>query len=121
MTVNGTIVIPRGASTTLQAVKVEQSGTMKGSDKITLKMHSFMFGGMVYEVSTTYVESKGKGEGKKTTRKVAGGAGLGSIVGGISNFAPIPSAFCTAARISSTAVKSCTKFGACGGAGQMPP
>jgi hypothetical protein len=26
---------------------------------------------------------QGKGEGKKTTRKVAGGAGLGAIVGGI--------------------------------------
>jgi outer membrane lipoprotein SlyB len=29
------------------------------------------------------VETKGSGEGKKTTRKVAGGAGLGAIVGGI--------------------------------------
>jgi hypothetical protein len=81
--IGGSIVIPRGATATLQAVHVEQSGTMKGSDKITLKMHSFMFGGMVYEVSTTYVESKGKGEGKKTVGKVGAGAGLGSIVGGI--------------------------------------
>ena len=29
------------------------------------------------------METKGSGEGKKTTRKVAGGAGLGAIVGGI--------------------------------------
>src|SRR5262245_31319136 len=48
--VNGNIVIPRGATATLQAVKVEQSGTMKGSDKISLKMHSFTLGGFVYEV-----------------------------------------------------------------------
>jgi hypothetical protein len=34
-------------------------------------------------VTTTQVESKGSGEGKKTTRKVAGGAGLGAIIGGI--------------------------------------
>ena len=32
---------------------------------------------------TTVVESKGGGEGKKTTRKVAGGAGLGAAIGGI--------------------------------------
>ena len=83
VTIGGSVVIPRGASAVLQAVKVEQSGKMKGSDKISLKVHSIAFGGMVHEVSTTYVETKGKGEGKKTARKVGGGAGLGAIVGGI--------------------------------------
>jgi hypothetical protein len=81
--INGSIVIPRGAGATVQAVNVEQSGKMKGSDKITLKLNSIRFGGMVYEVTTAYVETKGKGEGKKTARKVGGGAGLGAIVGGI--------------------------------------
>ena len=81
--INGSTVIPRGASAILQAVAVQQSGKMKGSDKISLKMHSFSFGGNVYEVTTGYVEAGGKGEGKKTARKVGGGAGLGAIVGGI--------------------------------------
>jgi outer membrane lipoprotein SlyB len=81
--VNGVVVVPRGASAVLQAVKVEQSGTMKGSDKISLKMHSFTLAGYVYEVTTGYVESKGKGEGKKTARKVGGGAGLGGLIGGL--------------------------------------
>ena len=79
----GSIVIPRGAAAVLQAVHVEQSGKMKGSDKISLKLHSIGFGGKVYEVVSAYVETKGKGEGKKTARKVGGGAGLGAIVGGI--------------------------------------
>jgi hypothetical protein len=81
--IGGSVVIPRGASATLQAVQVQQSGTMKGSDKISLKLNSFRFGGTVYEVTTAYLETKGKGEGKKTARKVGGGAGLGAIVGGI--------------------------------------
>jgi hypothetical protein len=81
--IGGSVVIPRGAAASLQTVKVEQSGKMKGSDKISLKMNSIRFGGMVYEVTTAYVETKGKGEGKKTARKVGGGAGLGAIVGGI--------------------------------------
>ena len=81
--IGGSIAIPRGASAMLQAVKVEQSGKMKGSDKITLKLNAVSFGGMVHQVATTYVETGGKGEGKKTGRKVAGGAGLGAIVGGI--------------------------------------
>ena len=83
ISVGGSIVIPRGASAVLQAVKVEQSGSMKGSDKISLKLNAVGFGGMMYEVASSYVETKGKGEGKKTGRKIGGGAGLGAIVGGI--------------------------------------
>jgi hypothetical protein len=79
----GVVIIPRGSMVMLQAAKVEQAGKMKGSDKITLKANSIAFGGNKYEIVTTQVESKGGGEGKKTTRKVAGGAGLGAIVGGI--------------------------------------
>jgi hypothetical protein len=81
--VGGSIAIPRGASAVVQAVQVAQSGSMKGSDKITLKLNAIGFGGQMYEVATTYVETKGKGEGKRTGRKIGGGAGLGAIVGGI--------------------------------------
>ncbi len=81
--IGGSVVIPRGASATVQAVHVQQSGKMKGSDKISLKINSIGFGGRVYEVVTGHVEAKGKGEGKRTARKVGGGAGLGAIVGGI--------------------------------------
>lgn len=81
--IGGSIVIPRGAVAMVQAVKVEQSGKMKGSDLVSLKLNAIKFGGMVYEVSTGYVETKSKGEGKETAKKVGGGAGLGAIVGGI--------------------------------------
>jgi hypothetical protein len=80
---SGAIVIPRGASAIVQAVEVKQSGKMKGSDKISLKLNAIGFGGMMYEVATSYVETKGGGEGRRTARKVGGGAGLGAIVGGI--------------------------------------
>ena len=81
--IDGRVVIPREATATLQAVTVQQSGTMKGADKITLKMNNVGFGGRVYEVTSALVESQGKGEGKKTARKVGGGVGLGALVGGI--------------------------------------
>jgi hypothetical protein len=68
---------------TCSSAKVEQAGKMKGADLITLKANTLTFGGKKYDIVTTPVESKGSGEGKKTTRKVAGGAGLGAIVGGI--------------------------------------
>jgi hypothetical protein len=80
---DGKVIVPRGAAMVVQVAKVEQAGKMKGADKIALKANSISFGGRKYDVVTTQVEQKGSGEGKKTTRKVAGGAGLGAIVGGI--------------------------------------
>ena len=81
--IGGSIVVPRGATAVVQAVHVQQSGTMKGSDKISLKLNSIAFGGTAYQVATQYMEAKGKGEGKRTARKVGGGAGLGAVFGGI--------------------------------------
>jgi hypothetical protein len=78
-----TIVIPREAGATIQAVKVTQSGSLKGSDQISLKLNTVTFGGRVYQVASEYAVVKSKGEGKRTARKVGGGAGLGAIVGGI--------------------------------------
>jgi len=81
--IGGRVVLPRGAAFVLQAAKVEQAGKMKGSDKIVLKANAFTLGGRKYDIVTTQVESKSGSEGKKTGRKIAGGAGLGAIVGGI--------------------------------------
>jgi hypothetical protein len=81
--IGGRVVIPRNAVVELQAAKVEQAGTMKGADKITLKANNLAFGGTRYDIVTTYVEQKGAGEGKKTATKVGGGAGLGALIGGL--------------------------------------
>jgi hypothetical protein len=81
--IGGNVVVPRGTAVSLQATSVAQAGKFKGSDAITLKANSISFGGNSYEIVTAPVEQKGKGEGKKTTRKVGGGAGLGAVIGGI--------------------------------------
>jgi hypothetical protein len=79
----GVVIAPRGAPVVLVAAKVDQGGRMKGSDLIQLKANSITVGGRSYAVVTNLAETKSAGEGKKTTRKVAGGAGLGAIIGGI--------------------------------------
>jgi hypothetical protein len=81
--VGGAVVIPKGSAATLQAVKVEQSGKMKGSDLIQLKVVNVSVKGATYPVVTSVVESKGGSEGKSTARKTLGGAGLGALIGGI--------------------------------------
>jgi hypothetical protein len=79
----GDIVVPRGADVELVAAKVQQGGKMKGSDLIQLKVDAITVNGRVHPVVTSLSESKTGGEGKKTSRKVLGGAGLGAIIGGI--------------------------------------
>jgi hypothetical protein len=79
----GNPVVPRGADVELVAAKVQQGGKMKGSDLIQLKVDSIVVRGRAIPVVTSLSESKSAGEGKKTTRKVAGGAGLGAIIGGL--------------------------------------
>jgi hypothetical protein len=79
----GKVVVPRNAAVVVQVAKVEQAGNFKGADKISLKANTLSFGGRKYDIVTAHIEQKGQGEGKKTTRKVAGGAGLGAAVGGI--------------------------------------
>jgi hypothetical protein len=81
--VDGNIAIPREARAIIQAVSASQAGEFKGSDKLVLKLNTISFGGKTHQLATEYATIEGKGEGKKTTRKVAGGAGLGAVVGGI--------------------------------------
>jgi len=80
---HGVVIVPRGASVGLVAAKVEQGGRMKGSDLIQLKVNSITVHGKSYPVVTSWSETKSGSEGKKTTRKVIGGVGLGAIIGGI--------------------------------------
>ena len=81
--VGGSVVVARGADATLQAAKVQQSGKMKGSDLIQLKLNSIVINGKPYAVTSSFKEVKGGSEGKSTAKKGLGGAGLGAIVGGI--------------------------------------
>jgi len=83
ISVGGSVVVPRGAEATLQASKVKQSGKMKGSDLIELKVNQIVIKGVPRQVTTSFQQVSGKSEGKSTTKKVVGGAGLGAIIGGI--------------------------------------
>ena len=69
----GSIVIPRGAVAVLQAVHVQQSGKMKGSDKISLKLNSIGFGGRVYERGECLRRDQGQGRGQENRAKGRGG------------------------------------------------
>jgi len=56
---------------------------MKGSDLIQLKLNSVIAHCSRYRMAISVKEVSGGSEGKRTTRKLVGGAGLGAIAGGI--------------------------------------
>ena len=81
--VNGQVVIARGAGCTMQVMKVEQGGNLKGSDELAVKLYDVTVNGRALDVSASYAEMKTKGEGHSTARKTIGGAGIGALIGGI--------------------------------------
>lgn len=83
--IDGRVVIPRHAAVVIQVARVKQSGTLKGSDQIALKLNSISFSDRVYEVVTDYAVAQGEGEGRRTSGKVGAGAGIGAIVGAIAD------------------------------------
>jgi hypothetical protein len=81
--IDGATVIPRNARVLLQAVAVKHSGRLKGADKVTLTANSVSFGGRTYEISSSYVQTKGRSQGKRTAKKAGIGAGAGAVLGGL--------------------------------------
>ncbi len=59
------------------------AGRMKGSSELGLELTDIVINGTSYPLMTSTYEIQGKGEGSNTTKKVAGGAGLGALIGGL--------------------------------------
>jgi hypothetical protein len=78
-----TVVAPRGTTLYGRLAEASSSGRMTGSSQLTLEITDIVLGGTAYPLLTGTYEVKGKGEGKNTTKKVLGGAGLGALIGGL--------------------------------------
>ena len=81
--VGSQVVVPRYADATVQVMRVEQSGALKGSDEVALKIYDITVNGRSYHVATAYAELQGKGKGGKTIRDTAIGGVGGAVIGGI--------------------------------------
>jgi hypothetical protein len=81
--VDNLVVAPRGTTVYGRLTSAESAGRMSGSSELTLELTDIVINGTAYPLLTSTYEVKGQGEGKKTARKVVGGAGLGALIGGI--------------------------------------
>lgn len=77
------VVAPRGTTLYGRLISADSAGRMAGSSQLTLELTDIVINGTAYPLLTSTYEMKGQGEGKKTTRKVLGGAGLGALIGGV--------------------------------------
>src|SRR5258705_5321782 len=77
------VVAPRGNMVYGRLAQASSAGKMSGSSQLTLELTEIVINGTAYPLLASTYEIKGKGEGKKTARKVVGGAGLGALIGGI--------------------------------------
>ena len=77
-------MVPNHTYATVQVMRVEQSGAIKGSDEVALRLYDITLdNGRNYRLTTNYAEHRGKGKGRKTARNTAIGSGIGAIVGGL--------------------------------------
>jgi hypothetical protein len=84
--VGNVVAIPRGADATVQVVRVEHAGTLKGSEAISVKLYNVIIKGKSYDVASDYAQISGPSKGDKTAKRTAGlgiaGALLGAVAGG---------------------------------------
>lgn len=80
---NNVVVARRGTTVYGRVASAKSAGKFKGSSQLILELTDIVINETPYPIITRTVEIEGSGEGKKTTRKVLGGAGLGTLIGGI--------------------------------------
>jgi hypothetical protein len=82
--VGGVIFAPAGTTVHGRLAQSKEAGRVGGSSELQLELTDIIIGGSAYPVLSSNYEVKGSSSGKKTARRVAGGAGLGAAIGAIS-------------------------------------
>jgi hypothetical protein len=81
--VHETVVAPRGTTVYGRLINAESAGRMSGGANVRLELTDIVINGTAYPLMTSDYEVRSEGKGKKTGRRVLGGAGLGALIGGI--------------------------------------
>src|ERR1700748_191388 len=106
LTVDGTTIVPAG-NTVLGSIAVaEQAGRAAGSSNLQLGLTDIGINGTASPIYTSDSEVKGASSGKRSAKRLLGGAGLGAIIGGIAGNAGMGAAIgATAGAVGSVAQK----------------
>jgi hypothetical protein len=83
VTVNGKVVIPKGATVKLTVASVQASGRLSTPAKLWLRVHSITVNGKSYTVSSSLAGRTEGSKAKRDTVFIGGGAGAGALIGGL--------------------------------------
>ena len=79
----GVVAAPRGTTVHGQVVAVEAAGRMAGGSELALQLTDIVINDTAHPIMTDTYQLQGQGQGGRTARNVAGGAGLGSVIGAV--------------------------------------
>lgn len=79
----GVVAAPRGTIVHGKVVSVQSAGTMAGGSQLALELTDIVINDTAHPILTSSYELQGQGQGGRTARNVATGAGLGSVIGAI--------------------------------------
>jgi hypothetical protein len=76
-------VIPTGTSVTGKVTEAAPLGRFKGGAVLKLALQSITLNGNERSIQTSSFSQAAKGKGKRTATMIAGGAGVGALIGGL--------------------------------------
>ena len=83
VTVDGTVVVPKGASVYGRLEEAKKSGTFTGRSELRLALTEIVLNGQTVPLVSGEYELSGKSRGASTAKRTVGGAAVGSIIGAI--------------------------------------
>jgi hypothetical protein len=83
VTVNGTVIVPRGADVVVKLVDDKEAGKLSGRTELTMDLVSVKVDGRRIDINTSEVTKRGDSQTKRTAGLGAGGAALGAVIGAI--------------------------------------
>jgi hypothetical protein len=97
VSVDGTTIVPAGNTVYGRLAVAEQAGRAYGSSNLQLELTDIVINGTAYPIYTGAFEVKGSSSGKRSAKRLLGGAGIGAIIGGIAGNAGMGAAIGVAA------------------------
>lgn len=83
VSIDGQVVIPRGARATGTVQQAKSLGRFKGQALLELSLDTVRVDGRTYQIHSNGLERVQKGKGKRSAEFIGGGAGLGALIGGL--------------------------------------
>jgi hypothetical protein len=81
LVVGNTVVVPLGNTVYGRLSESKQAGRATGSSELQLELTDIVVGGTAYPLLTSDYQVKGSSSGKRSAKRLVGGAGLGAAIG----------------------------------------